>query len=93
MGQRLIHEVAVPTPLRALYAAPIAGVVGPADNVTSGLSIASSPIDIGVGLVMSQDNTLGAYARMRGGSTPHSSAISMSKSMALRILRATPTSS
>ena len=49
-----------------LTATPIAGGVGPANDVTSGLSVPSSPIDIGLGLVMAQDNTLGAYSPYEG---------------------------
>ena len=60
--------VAVPYPVVGgeLGATPIAGGVGPADAVASGVSVPSSAIDIGPGLVMAQDNTLGAYSPYEG---------------------------
>ena len=66
-GLKADSAVTVPDPAVGNYtAAPIAGVVGPADDVASGLSIPSSPIDIGDGLVMAEDNTLGAYSPYEG---------------------------
>ena len=66
-GLNAATPVTVPDPIVGNYfAGPIAGVVGPADNVTSGVSVPSSPIDIGVGLVMAQDNTLGANSPYEG---------------------------
>ena len=66
-GLNASSPVTVPGAVAGIYGAgPIAGVVGPANDVTSGVAVPSSPIDIGVGLVMTQDNTLGAYSPYEG---------------------------
>ena len=51
-----------------LVAGPITGVVGPSNDVASGVVVPSSPtnVPINVGLVMAQDNTLGANSPFEG---------------------------
>ena len=67
-GLKADAYVAVPDPIvgGALVAGPLGGGVSPANAVASGVAVPSSAVDIGPGLVMAQDNTLGAYSPYEG---------------------------
>ena len=70
-GLKADTEVAIPDPMvagsldSALGATPLTAVSLPRYAAT-GLTVPSSPVDIGPGLVMAQDNTLGAYSPYEG---------------------------
>ena len=62
-GLNASSPVTIPNPPGA---APIAGGVNPAMLVTTGLAVPSSAVPIGPGLVMTEDNTLGADSPYEG---------------------------